>query len=212
MGRLHVPNQSEFPYHVSARCINKEWFSNDLDEIWRVFQDQLYFISMAFNVKIHAFLLMNNHFHLLISTPNANLPESMHWLMKETSREINRISQRENQVWGGRYYRTIIESPHYYLHAYKYLYINPLRAGICSDVLDYPFHTIQSLLGNRYCTIPVFDNTLFYMGVESCIRWLNTMPEEKRMLEVQRALKKRKFKLSKDRSSGKPSYLEKSPL
>ena len=179
-----------------------------MEDVWWIMQAQLFFISQAFNVQVHAFVLMNNHFHLLISTPNSNLAEAMQWFMRETSREINRLSKRVNQVWGGRYFRSMINSHHYYLHAYKYLYQNPVQAGLCSDVMSYPYQTLQTLLGETWSLVPIVDNTPFDMGVNSCLKWLNKAPKEGHWDQVRCALGKSTFKLGRERSNNKPSDLE----
>ncbi|MCB9024791.1 MAG: barstar family protein [Bdellovibrionaceae bacterium] len=67
--------QNEFPYHVSARCINKEWFHIPMENVWDIFCRQLTYISWVYDAKVHAFVLKNNHFHLLVSTPRSNLKD-----------------------------------------------------------------------------------------------------------------------------------------
>ncbi len=100
--------------------------------------EQLTFIQHAFGVKIIAFVLMNNHFHLIIQTPRSNLSKAMEWFMRETSRTLTRLGNRENQTFGQRFFRSMMTKPNYFLNAYKYLYHNPVKARICEDVLSYP--------------------------------------------------------------------------
>ncbi len=120
MARKHVPIQSDYPYHIGARCINQDWFSIPMPRVWDIMSDHLYFMNRAFDVRILAFVLMNNHFHLLVRTPQANLPEAMAWFMRESSRALTRAGNRTNQTYGGRFFRSLIGTNHYYLHAYKY--------------------------------------------------------------------------------------------
>src|SRR5437868_8579917 len=108
MPRKRHITPAELPYHVSARTHSGIWFRSGPETTWHILCDYLYFVKFAFNLKIHSFVLMNNHFHLLVSTPDANLSKAMNYFMRESSKEINRLSGHENQVWGGRFYRTLI--------------------------------------------------------------------------------------------------------
>lgn len=156
-------------------------------------EDQLYFVHHAFHVRIHAFVLMNNHFHLIISTPHANLSEAMAWFMRETSRSITRESNRINQTYGGRHFRNVISTTHYYLNAYKYLYYNPVRAGLCGNPLDYPYSTLPGLLGHQRLTIPVYEDSTLFSDIDGTLAWLNRKPKEEDWIAVRRALHRRSF-------------------
>jgi len=142
--------------------------------------DNLHFLTFAFDVKIHSFVLMSNHFHLLISTPKANLSEAMNYFMRETSKEINRISGHKNQIFGGRYSRTSITSQFYFGHAYKYVYRNPVTAGIVDKCEKYPFSTLHGLLGQSRICVPTIEDTFLYGNgrVEEVLMWLNTAPTQ----------------------------------
>lgn len=207
MGRISVYNHSSLPFHITARAHNRSFFKAPLEDVWQAFEGQLYFISFAYNVKVEAFLLMSNHFHLILSAPDGNLSVAMAWLMRETAREINRKSGSSNQVWGSRFYRSILKSEIYYGHAYKYLYRNAAQAGLCDDVLDYPYSTLRGLLGFAPLRIPTVDKFLFSWGEKRCLEWLNATVEPARWSAVAKALQKKEFKFPKD-TSGKPSELE----
>ncbi|WP_413569442.1 transposase [Bdellovibrio sp. HCB117] len=212
MGRPIFHNHTEFPYHVTARCINRDWFSLDMDFIWEVMSRNLYFLNGAFNLRIHSFVLMSNHFHMIVRTPDANLSEAMRYFMRETSREISFNSFRINQTYGSRFHRTLIDNPLYYLHAYKYVYRNPVAAGLCNKVEEYPYSSLQGLLGNRWMDVPVSEdeNWGFFSSRTETLKWLNTTPDPQCMEEVRVALRKPTFKLSPQNK--RPSILEKHPL
>lgn len=197
MARKPTILQSEFPYNVSARCINREWFSIHMADVWKIFCDQLFFIHHAYNIQIHAFVLMANHFHLIITTPEANISAAMKWFMQETSKALVRSGNRINRTYGDRYFKCVMESHHYYLNAYKYLYHNPIKAGICDSVLDYPYSSLQGLLGNQRQSFPIIEDMTLFSGVDSTLRWLNKKPNEDNWEAVRKALRKRTFKLPK---------------
>jgi REP element-mobilizing transposase RayT len=102
-----------------------------MEEVWTVMTEQLHFAHHAFNLRIRSFVLMSNHFHMLVSTPDSNLPQAMAFFMRETSREIIRRAGRINQAWGGPYSGSMLTQNSYFLNAYKYVYRNPVKAGLC---------------------------------------------------------------------------------
>jgi putative transposase len=61
------------PYHVTSRSNNKDWFELEMDVLWVIFSEQLLAINLAYRAKVHTFVLMNNHYHMLISTPEKTL-------------------------------------------------------------------------------------------------------------------------------------------
>ncbi|WII70731.1 transposase [Bdellovibrio sp. 22V] len=206
MGRKNFINHTEFPYHLYARCINRDWFSNDMDKMWELMTRNLYFMHLAFNVRIHAFVMMSNHFHLIAATPDGNLSQAMQYFMRETSREITFQAKRINQTYGSRFHRSLIASPLYYLHAYKYLYRNPVAAGICKRVEDYPYSTLPALLGNTRMEIPILDdhNWGSITQRELTLSWLNTAPSSDNWEDVRKALRKGVFRLPRRDSRSSP--------
>jgi putative transposase len=197
MPRAQTILQSEYPYNIGARCINREWFDLPMPEVWQIMSEQLHFLTHAYSVKIHAFVLMNNHYHLLMSTPEANLSDAMEWFGRETSRQLVKQSSRLNQTYGGRFFRSILKSNLYYLHAYKYLYANPLKAGLVSRVEDYPYSTLRGLLGFERQIFPMAEDTTLFENVEGTLQWLNRPVTEKNWESVRRALRWSEFKFPK---------------
>ncbi len=198
--------QSEFPYHVCARSINREWFNLPMDQVWEIMSNQLYFVHTAYNVRILAFILMSNHFHLIVQTPDCNLSEAMAWFMRESSRELTRSGNRINQAYGGRYFRSIISSEHYYGLAYKYLYTNSLRAGQARRVENYQFSALRGLLGLRRLGFPVAEDRMLFSNVEATLEWLNLDVKGEHHEAVRKALRRSNFKLTLKK--GEPHELE----
>jgi REP element-mobilizing transposase RayT len=211
MPRKQLIRSSEHPYHISARCINRDWFRVPLPEVWSIFEDYLFFVSRAYELRIHSFVLMSNHFHMLASTPQSNLDESMNYLLREVSRHITWQSDRMNQTFGGPYHWTLIETDHYYRHAYKYVYRNPVEAGICKDVLEYPYSTLAGRLGFQRLIFPVAEDPLLENDVESSLQWLNAAYKDDHKKVVWAALNKSRFQLRKNLNDKKGHELETRP-
>ena len=129
MPRKKVPIVAGDPYHITARCINREWFDLPLPTVWSIMEDYLFLLSSTHNLNVHSFVLMANHFHLLVSAPQGNLSEALLYFMRESSKQITHFSGRINQTFGNRNHKTHIASYHHYLNTYKYVYQNPVQAG-----------------------------------------------------------------------------------
>lgn len=208
MPRSNAILQSEFPYHVTGRCINRDWFNLPMQEVWEILCRQLFFCRHAYELKIHAFVLMQNHFHLLVSTPLANLDKAMWNFMKETSQFLTEAGNRTNLTWGSRHHRTVIDSYHYFMHAYKYVYLNPVKAGVAPLAEAYPFSTLHGLLGQSKLLVPIEEDTILFANVEETLRWLNQKPDDENWRLVASAMRKTTFTLGHEKGTNRPSSLE----
>lgn len=198
---------AEHPYHITARTNNRERFELDLSEVWEIFENQLFFIHHAFGIRIHAFVLMKNHFHLLASDPKMQLSQALRWLMTETSREIGRRTGRKNRMYGQRNFKCLISNYHYYMHAYKYIYRNPVEAQACKQVEDYPYSTLYGLVGKRKLVIPIEEDLLFD-DFERNLVWLNMGVKKEDWDSIRGALHRSEFKLRKNPKRNTTSDLE----
>ena len=208
MSRRSADYDYAFPFHVGARCINREWFAMPMDQVWMIMQRHLYFMVHAFDTKIFAFLLMSNHFHLLMSAPHGNLSQAMAFFLRETSREITFSADRINHTYSGRFFRSSLVNPHYYLQCYKYLYRNPIAAGFPYRVEEYRYSTLRGLLGLDQLIIPVKSDITLFSDVEGTLRWLNRAPNPEHWKTVGNALRKKHFMLPKHTSSKRDHELE----
>ena len=176
--------------------------------VWEIMTRHLYFISHAFNLRIHAFVLMPNHIHLIVRAPDGNISAAMAYFNTSTAKELCKESGRINHIYGSRFHRTVITSPLYYMHAYKYVYRNPVTAGLCQNVEDYPYSSINGLLGKTWLEVPVQedDNWGSLNSRESTLEWLNSAPPKEHLELVRIGLKKSEFVLGK--INRQPSSLE----
>jgi putative transposase len=187
--------QSEFPYHVTSRTVNKENFRMELNKLWSLISLRLHFCSFAFGVEIHAFVLMRNHYHLIARTPNSNLSEFLCYFNRELSKEINRATGKINQTFGNRYYASIVKDPNYYLTLYRYVYRNPVEAKACKSVEDYEFSSLQNVLGNKKMEFPVFDYPIVDGQWLKNLEWLNSSYKTDEKAQIRRSLKRQIFEL-----------------
>ena len=195
MPRRPLIRSSIVPYHVTVRANNREWFQLPLESIWPVFLSYLARAREQFGIQIHAFVLMANHFHLLVTTPNEDLDIVMRYLLSESSRSINRSSGRINHLFGGPYKWSLITNSLYYLHALKYVYRNPIRAGVCKRVEDYKFSTVRKPHLPEISPA-VFDSVIPRVGGELDLGWLNLPYRSEEEDCIRRGLYHCEFKLT----------------
>lgn len=209
MPRKPFQTCSESYYHLSARCNNGDWFDQPLEIVWDTMSRYLHFLHFAFGVRIKSFVLMANHFHLIARFPEGNISAAMLYFMRETSKAIAKQDQRINHVYGGRFFRSRITNDHHLSHVYKYVYRNPVEAGVVTRAEDYRFSTLNGVLGRAHLLIPLeCDVYLFTYGPWPALHWLNHQPEDSARLCIKRALKHPLFRIAEPRSKRTPHPLE----
>ncbi len=144
-----------------------------LEKVWELSLDMMAFTSRAFGLRVHAYVLMNNHYHLLVDAPNSNLPEAMNYYQRELSRMIARMLGRKNHVFGGPFFASLVDNDAYLQTVYRYIYRNPVEAGLAQMVEQYPYSTLQGILGVRRISLPVIDPCGLVEETEAILSWLN---------------------------------------
>jgi putative transposase len=200
MSRALLFQQSEVPYHVTARSNNRDWFSLPLEQGWDIFKKRIIHAEKFYNFKTHAFVLMGNHYHWLMTTPDRNLAEGMCHFQTQSSWEIARKSNRINRIYGARYKPTLIETPWHFSNALRYIYQNPIRAGVCSDVRNYAWSSFHD--ESLVMPLPAFEEFIPKIRHEY-IRWLNTVPEQFQYC-MRKALRRSVFKFPRNPKTNRP--------
>jgi len=132
--RFVLPGQ---PHHLIQRGNNRSpiFFQ---DQNYQFFLDCLHDASERYLCRIHAYVLMTNHVHLLVSPERE---EGLGRLMQSVGRRyvqgINRSYQRTGTLWEGRYRAVLIDSEQYVLTCYCYIELNPVRAKIVRHPSEY---------------------------------------------------------------------------
>lgn len=176
MPRKPVVYSDEHPYHVTARSNNKEWFEIPLNDCFDIHTHYLNESIKRFKINPHAFVLMNNHFHMLVTTPKANIGEFLRYFLTESSRHIRKQSGRINHIYGGRNHKSLILEPHYYAHCLKYVLRNPIRAGLSNKVESYAYSTAYqkpSKMKDLICEVSKDFSELLPSCRMERLHWLN---------------------------------------
>ena len=90
MPRKAIERSQEHYYHITARSNNREFFFLPMDEVWEVMNSRLESLQKEHGIRIAAFVLMNNHFHLLVLTLNLDIDRLMYFFMKGVTLEIQK--------------------------------------------------------------------------------------------------------------------------
>lgn len=209
MPRKSIPPNSTLPFHITARSVNRIHFELPIEKLWSLMEDHLFFIAHAFDIKIHSFVLMSNHFHLLASSPNADMGPAMNFFLRETSRAMNRLTGRINQNFGARHHKCLLGDYHYFLNAYKYVYQNPIRAGLSNSAESYPYSTLAGLCGVKPLRIPLAEDTILFCPQfdESALQWINQRPSPDLEQEMKLGLRRPQFELKANLKNGQASLL-----
>lgn len=149
-------------YHV----INRGNYRRDVFEsvgAAQAFEEALMEACEVNGWRLHAYVVMRNHYHLAVETPRANLVEGMHWLQSTFATRFNRLREERGHLFQGRYQALLIENAAALANVVDYIHLNPVRAGIVAG----------DLLGNfRWSSLRKFmqaDRPAWM----SCVDWLS---------------------------------------
>ena len=148
------PLRIQFPgavYHVINRGNDKNDIFND-DEDRSCLLKILSQSSKTYNVKLYCFVLMKNHFHLLVETPLGNLSEFMrHFNISYTS-HYNRRHNRVGHLYQGRYKSILVQKDSYLSMVSRYIHLNPVKT-VATKMLK-PDQRLQYLWAYRWSSLP----------------------------------------------------------
>ncbi|HUI05809.1 MAG TPA: transposase [Verrucomicrobiae bacterium] len=144
-------------YHVMARGNERRAiFRDDGDrDVWLKTLSET---VDRFGVRMHAYCLMPNHYHLLLETPHANLTQAAGWLQVTYTIRFNRRHRRSGHLFQGRFKAQLVDADAYAVSLVRYLHLNPVRPRRRSDRLPserfpefsrYPWSSHQDYAGLR---------------------------------------------------------------
>ena len=123
-------------YHVTARGNERgKVFFSKAD--YRKFKEYLRDGQTKFGFILHCYVLMTNHYHLLIETPEGNLGKIMHYLNSSYTMYINIKRKRSGHLFQGRYKAILVDKDSYLLELSRYLHLNPVRANMVERPEEY---------------------------------------------------------------------------
>ena len=153
------PLRIEYPgafYHITSRGNErKSVFRSDFDR--EQFLSYLQSAQERYGAVIHAYCLLNNHYHLLLETPRSNLSQILHHINGAYTTYFNVKRSRAGHLFQGRYRAILVEKEEYAHELSRYIHLNPYRAGMVKNINRY-----------RWSSYP------YYLGLKEKPSWLET--------------------------------------
>ena len=139
--RVSLPGVSE---HIIQRGNNRQIIFASNEDM-QAYVTWLADYAQQFEVAVHAWVLMTNHVHLLCTPKSSGAISTM---MQSVGRRyvqyFNRRYQRSGTLWEGRFRSCLVQQESYLLQVYRYIELNPVRAGMVTDPADYSWSSYQS--------------------------------------------------------------------
>ncbi|HEB94681.1 MAG TPA: hypothetical protein ENI94_14745 [Gammaproteobacteria bacterium] len=143
------PLRIEYPgawYHVMNRGAGQRCVFTSLAQ-------RHYFLSLLadvherFNAEWHAYCLMDNHYHLLLRTPDGNLQRIMRHINGLYTQYFNRSEGTDGPLFRGRYKAILVDAQSYWLQLSRYIHRNPLEARLCRSLSQYRWSSYKAYVG-----------------------------------------------------------------
>lgn len=135
-------------YHILSRGNRGEHiFSEDGDKNY--FLDILKKGTEKYKINLYSYCIMGNHYHLLLSTPNGELPKVMHYIGSSYGSYLRRNRGWIGHVFAGRYKSLCVEKDGYLLELSRYIHLNPVRAGVVKTPEKYLWSSYRDYIVKR---------------------------------------------------------------
>ena len=149
MARLPRLTLAGYPHHIILRGNNRQAIfmdSADFERMLALLQNH----AMEQGVQVHAYVLMSNHLHLLLTpSQNDSLPKMMQAVGRSYVLYFNKRHGRSGTLWEGRYRSALIQTERYFLACMAYIDLNPVRAGMVAQAAGYPWSSHGHYIGRQ---------------------------------------------------------------
>ena len=173
-------------YHVMSHGTGLLWIYKDIHN-FKNYIDLLERVKLKYGFVFHTFILMKNHYHILLETPQGNLSRGMLYFNRELARAYNKYHKRSGAVLKSRYKAILIEKVSYYKNVFRYINQNATRKQLEKRVQDYkgsPWYYLNSkkdkALSEKIMAIISWDSLekfLGYTDIKKVLNWLNEKEE-----------------------------------
>lgn len=135
-------------YHIINRGVNRGIIFRDVDD-YEYFLELLSLHSKTYNITIHNYCLMSNHYHLLLEITQSNLSKFMRQINGNYAIYFNKKYKRSGHLWQGRFKSSYVTDEAYLYTLILYIEQNPLKAKIVKNVEEYPYSSAHYFLSNE---------------------------------------------------------------
>ncbi|PIR16525.1 MAG: hypothetical protein COV46_08300 [Deltaproteobacteria bacterium CG11_big_fil_rev_8_21_14_0_20_49_13] len=156
----------EYPgavYHVMNRG-NAACTVFHTQDDYQMFLDLIKETIKKWDISVHAFSLMPNHYHMLVETPLGNLQRAMRHINGVYTQRHNRKRKKDGHLFRGRYKAILVEEDAYLVELLRYIHLNPVRARITMSPQDHKWSSHRYYLGNGELPWLATKRLLAYFG------------------------------------------------
>ena len=142
--QLRIEYEGAF-YHITSRGNQREkifWDTKDRERLKAILERT----KERYGYLLHGYVLMNNHYHLLVETPLANIKQIMQNINTSYTVFVNRKYNRSGHLFQGRYKGFIVDKDRYLLALNRYIHLNPVRAGAFKRAEEYRWSSYREYL------------------------------------------------------------------
>lgn len=170
------PLRQDYPgatHHIFVRGVDRSAVAIDDSDHERA----LLLLARAvsrYELVCHAWCLMPNHSHFLVTAQKGNVSRAMQWLSACTAQSFNRRHERVGHLYQGRFGSRLVNGDGYFLELGRYLALNPLRAGLCREPGDWPWSSYAATAGSQ--PAPAYLDTGVFLDLlgpcEAYVAWV----------------------------------------
>ena len=135
-------------HHIFVRGVARSAIALDDQDYKRTLRFLERTVS-RFDVVCHAWCLLPNHSHFLLTSRKANISPAMQWFGSRTAQTFNERYDRSGHLYQGRFGSRLVESDRYFLELTRYIALNPLRAGLCESADDWLWSSYAATAGSQ---------------------------------------------------------------
>lgn len=139
--RMYIPG---FPYHVVQRGNNREACFLEAENCQfylRLWNE----VSQRYGLAVHAYCLMTNHIHFLVTPEHeTSVSNTMQVVGSRYAHYVNKRYRRTGTLWEGRHRASLVQSERYLLSCYRYIELNPVRAGMVNHPAEYRWSSYRN--------------------------------------------------------------------
>jgi len=144
---LRIEYEGAF-YHITARGNERNTIFYEKTDYER-FKSYLKEAQERYGYVLHCYVLMSNHYHLLIETPQGNMRQVMHYVNASYTNYLNKKRGRSGHLLQGRYKAILIDHNTYLLELSRYVHLNPVRAHLVERPEDYAYSSYRSFISRQ---------------------------------------------------------------
>jgi REP element-mobilizing transposase RayT len=159
-------------YHIINRGVEKRNIFLD-DEDYNQFLEILNNVKNNYNIIIHNYTLMTNHYHILLETTKSNISEAIKQLNASYSIYFNNKYKRSGHLWQGRFLSYYLYDDKHFWEVAKYIERNPIKANLVDDIAKYPYQSYHQWKYKDSHFHILEDSKIFEMKLQEYTDFIN---------------------------------------